>query len=156
MLMLKKENKMEERNLFVSSLRINSWRLLTPIFFSVRFKIIGLDRRVISIYELKVEYDDFDNLIDKELRQLERDLRNQVKSWEEDHADAPSDKATKGGIDLNPTIARTSINKADGGIDFGKVDEAMVARLDGAKGFTVHVLGVAHVKNVLPLIGLAK
>ena len=63
---------------------------------------------------------------------------------------------TNGGIDLNPTIAQTSIKKADGGIDFGKVDEAMAAQLGDARGFSVNILQVTHAKSVLPLIGLGK
>ena len=59
-----------------------------------------------------------------------------------------------GGIDLNPTIARTTVKRVDAGVNFASVSPELLARFNQAQGVKINILDVKQVLNVLPLIGL--
>ena len=76
-------------------------------------------------------------------------MNNQI---EENHDDAVLTD-TKGGIDLNPTMANMDVEKEGVGFSGFFTDELTISRFKNVHGFTPVIFSVADVKDVLAVIG---
>ena len=75
-------------------------------------------------------------------------------------------KKSPGGIDLsaiggsasggNPDIGWVDVEQEGTGFSFSEADESTLARFKNVNGFTPVIFSVSDVKDILPLIGLAK
>ncbi len=61
----------------------------------------------------------------------------------------------KGGIDLNPTMATTTIEKEGRGFQMAPVDPALLQQIQNAPGLIPVIINVSPIKNLPLLIGLA-